>query len=320
MVTEILLLLGSLVLILMGANFLVDGSSSIARKFGLSEFLIGLTIVGVGTSTPEMVVSYMSAFQGTSDLAIGNVIGSNIFNVLIILGVTALIVPLDINKSTLKRDIPINIFVSILLIVLGLSFAGGKLGMGSLSRVEGGILLALYAWYLWHSFKNDSAESSGETEEVVKQYGILVSVLFIIGGLLLLIFGGKMFVNSATELAKLMGVSDKFIAITIVSAGTSKPELATSVVAAHNGRGPLALGNVLRSNISNILLILGGAALIHPLSFAGMTMVDLSVLLLSMLMIFASAYMFKKNKLDRIEGVIFIAVELAYMWYLIVNL
>lgn len=318
MTLQILILLAGLLLILFGANWLVDGSSSLAKKFGLSEFIIGLTIVGIGTSTPEMVVSFLSSFQGKADMAIGNIVGSNIFNTMLILGATALISPLVITRSNLKKDIPLNIIVTLLLILLGMNFTLFGKGTDQLSRIDGIILLAIFAWYLWSSFKSDSADE--EEGEGVKQYGLGISIILIIAGLAALIFGGRLFVNSATELAKMFGVSDKFIAITVMAAGTSMPELATCVVAALKGRGQLALGNILGSNISNILLILGGAALINPLSFSGMTTVDLGAVLLCSVFILASAYMFKKRQLDRMEGVLLLLMEAGYMWYLIANL
>lgn len=319
MILQIAILIAGLLLILLGANYLVDGSSSIARRFGLSEFVIGLTIVGIGTSTPEMVVSFLSAFQGKADMAIGNIVGSNIFNTMLILGVTALIAPLTITRSNLKRDIPLNIGVTVLLILLGMSGTIFRTGTDMLSRVDGIILLAVFAWYMWTSFRNDSADSSEESEES-KTYSIGISALMIAGGLAALVFGGRLFVNAATEIAKGFGVSDKFIAVTVLAAGTSMPELATSAVAAFKGKGQLALGNILGSNISNILLILGGSALIHPLSFTGMTAVDLGAVLAGALFILASAYTFKKKKLDRVEGSILVLMEVAYMWYLIANL
>lgn len=317
MFLQILILIAGLLLILFGANYLVDGSSSIAKKFGLSEFIIGLTIVGIGTSTPEMVVSFLSSFQGKADMAIGNIVGSNIFNTMLILGVTALISPLMITKSNLRKDIPLNIIVTVLLIVLGMNQTIFGFGENQLSRLDGALLLAVFAWYIWSSFKSDSAD---EEDSQTKEYSVLISIILILGGLAGLIIGGKLFVNSATELAKMFGVSDKFIAITVMAAGTSMPELATCVVAALKGRGQLALGNVLGSNISNILLILGGAALINPLSFSGMTAVDLGAVLVCAIFILASAYLFKKKQLDRFEGTILILMEVAYMWYLIANL
>ncbi len=318
MIFQILILLAGLLLILFGANWLVDGSSSIAKRFGISEFVIGLTIVGIGTSTPEMVVSFLSSLQGKADMAIGNIVGSNIFNTFMILGVTALISPLAITRSNLKKDIPLNIIVTVLLIVLGMNFTLFGKGQDQLCRIDGAILLGVFAWYIWSSFRSDS--SSEEDGDGIKEYKTAISVLLIIAGLAGLIIGGRLFVNSATELARMFGVSDKFIAITVMAAGTSMPELATCVVAALKGRGQLALGNVVGSNISNILLILGGAALINPLSFSGMTYVDLGAVLIGTVFILASAYFFKKKQLDRFEGAILLLMEAGYMWYLIANL
>lgn len=318
MTIQILILLAGLLLILLGANYLVDGSSSIAKRFGISEFVIGLTIVGIGTSTPEMVVSFLSSFQGKADMAIGNIVGSNIFNTVTILGVTALIAPLTITRSNLRKDIPLNIGVTALLILLGMNLTIFGYGEDKLSRVDGIILLAIFAWYLYSSFKSDTPDQNEESE--IKVLSVPISLLMIIGGLAGLIIGGKLFVNSATELARMFGVSDKFIAITVMAAGTSMPELATCVVAALKGRGQLALGNILGSNISNILLILGGAALINPLSFTGMTTVDLGTILLSSVFILLSAFLFKKKELDRAEGIILLMIEACYMWYLISNL
>lgn len=317
MILQILILISGLLLILFGANWLVDGSSSVAKRFGISEFVIGLTIVGIGTSTPEMVVSFLSSLQGKADMAIGNIVGSNIFNTLMILGVTALIAPMTITKSNLKKDIPINIFVTVLLILLGMNFTIFGMGKDQLCRIDGAILLGIFVWYLWSSFKSDSAD---DEESNIKEYSTLMSAVLIAAGLASLIFGGRLFVNSATELAKMFGVSDKFIAITVMAAGTSMPELATCVVAALKGRGQLALGNILGSNISNILLILGGSALINPLSFNGMTYVDLGTVLVSALFILGSAYLFKKKSLDRFEGAVLLLMEAGYMWYLIAHI
>ena len=317
MTLQLLILIAGLTLILLGANWLVDGSSSIAKKFGISEFVIGLTIVGIGTSTPEMVVSFMSAFQGKTDMAVGNIVGSNIFNSLMILGVTALIAPIAITKSNLRRDIPLNILVTALLIILGMNATIFGIGENQISRIDGAILLALFVGYIWYSFRSDSSDADGDG---IKEYKNIVSIIMIAAGLAGLVFGGRLFVNSATELAKAFGVSDKFIAITIMAAGTSMPELATCVVAALKGRGQLALGNALGSNIGNILLILGGSALIHPLSFAAMTYMDIILVGACAVLILASAFLFKKKELDRYEGVLFLLIEAGYMWYLIANL
>ena len=322
MLLQIAILIAGLLLILFGANYLVDGSSSIARRFGLSEFVIGLTIVGIGTSTPEMVVSFMSAFKGNADMAIGNIVGSNIFNILLILGVTALISPLLITKNNRNKDIPLNIAVTMLLILLGMNGSIFGIGKDVLSRIDGIILLGIFAWYMWKSFRYNGADEAGDGDdnEKAKSYSTTASVLFILGGLAALIFGGRLFVNAATEIAKGFGVSDKFIAVTILAAGTSMPELATSIVAAVKGKGQMALGNALGSNIANILLILGGSALICPLSFDGLSVVDMGILLASGFFLLLSAYTFRKNQLDRIEGCLLLLIQAAYMCYLIVNL
>lgn len=318
MLIQIIILIAGLILILMGANWLVDGSSSIARRFGISEFVIGLTIVGIGTSAPEMVVSFLSSFQGKSDMAVGNVVGSNIFNTLMILGATALVAPVAITKSNLKKDIPLNIAVTVLLILLGKSASLFGLGAtDSLSRAEGGLLLLIFAIYLLSSFRSGREDTE---ENVMDETKPLLATLMIIGGLAGLIFGGRLFVNSATQIALIAGLSEKFIAITIMAAGTSMPELATCVVAAYKGQGQLALGNILGSNISNILLILGGSALIHPLSFNSISDMDLGIMTVSAILILLSAISFRKKKLDRVEGVIFIGLQIAYMAYLIISI
>ena len=311
----ILGLIIGLILILIGANYLVDGSSSIAKKFGLSEFVIGLTIVGIGTSTPEMVVSFMSAIQGKADMAIGNVVGSNIINTLLILGITALISPLVITKDNLKKDIPLNIGVTVLLVLMGLKNTLFGIGSNELSRWDGAIFLTIFAIYIWKSLKSKSNESDCE-DDSIEIFPNWMSVVFIISGLIGLILGGKVFVNNAVILAETFRVSEKFIAITVMALGTSLPELATCIVAAAKGRGQLALGNIIGSNISNIILILGGASLIRPLSYNGISPVDSVIMIISSIAIFVTAFTFTKKKIDRVEGAIFLGIEIAYVWFL----
>ena len=314
---QVLLLLAGLFLIVKGADWLVDGASGVARRFGLSEFVIGLTIVGMGTSAPEMVVSFIGALHGNADIAIGNVVGSNIMNTLLILGVTALILPMAVTVSNRKRDIPVNILITVLLIVLGLEHTFFGFGTDGLSRWDGGILLAFFILYMWMSFKGNKPE---EDDSPARQRSIWLCLLMIAGGLAGLILGGNLFVDNATEIARELGVSDKFIAITILAGGTSMPELATCVVAAAKKKGQLALGNIIGSNVFNILLILGGSALITPLSFQGMNYVDLGVLLASSLALASALFIGKKNKIDRLDGSLFLAVWMGYMAYLIINL
>lgn len=318
MLIECLLLIVGLALVVLGADFLVDGASSIAKRFGVSDFVIGLTIVGMGTSAPELVVSFIGALQGNGDIAIGNVVGSNIFNVFMILGATALILPMDITPMNRKKDIPLNIVITLIFIALGMSRTLFGIGDDVLGRLDGAILLVLFAAYIYMCFRFDTANQteSNENEKVIKPS---LAAVLIVAGLAGLVFGGRMFVNSATSIAKMLNVSDKLIAITILAGGTSMPELVTCIVAAFKKKGQLALGNILGSNVFNILLILGGSALIHPLSMAGMSYVDLGALLLSALVIWASIHTNKKNQLDRADGLFLLLLEAAYMTFLIIK-
>ena len=317
MLVQILLLLAGLFLVVFGADYLVDGASAIARRFGLSEFVIGLTIVGMGTSAPEMVVSFIGAAGGNADISVGNVVGSNIFNTLLILGLTGLLLPMAITADNRKKDIPMNIITTALLILLGFKQTLLGIGTDGLNRVDGIVLILLFAAYMWQSFTNGAGEEQADDAKTLKPGW---AVLMIAGGLAALIFGGNLFVDSATEIARLLGVSDKFIAITILAGGTSMPELATCVTAAIKKKGQLALGNIIGSNIFNILLVLGGSALIHPLSFEDISFVDMGVLLVSALVLWTSCLVGKKNKLDRLDGAFFVLIWAAYMAYLIVNL
>ena len=307
-------------MVVFGADFLVDGASAIARKAGISEFVIGLTIVGFGTSCPELVVSVTGALEGNSDVSIGNVVGSNIFNSLLILGLTAVLAPIAITSENKKRDIPLTIGVTLLLALLGMKSTLFGVGTDSLSRVEGIVFLLLFAGYIFLCFKFDDGSAQQPSDDGKKPMGIPKALIAVAGGLAGLIFGGEFFVDSATSLARRIGVSDKFIAITLLAGGTSLPELATCVVAAAKKKGQLALGNILGSNVFNILLILGTSAVIHPLSLASMNMVDMGVLLLSALLIFTACYTGKKNVLDRFDGAILLLCEAAYMVWLVLSI
>jgi cation:H+ antiporter len=329
--TYLLLILG-LLLVVGGAEFLVDGSSTIARKAGLSEFVIGLTIVGIGTSTPEMVVSFSGAIKGISDVSVGNIVGSNIFNVFLILGLTAVLMPIPMTRSNVHVDSILNIVVTLLLIVLGLSysicsyfgiednlrFLVGHENM--LTRASGAIFLLLFAAYMVKSFKIGRKQAEEMPQPPEKQRSLFGAIIMVLLGLAGLIYGGDLFVDEAVEIAKENGISEKFIAVTILAGGTSLPELVTCIVAAIKKKGQLALGNIIGSNIANILLILGGSALIHPLSFSGMTNVDLITLMASAIMIWLCAFTGKKRCIDRFDGAIFLLCEAAYMTYLIIKL
>ncbi|MCM1177691.1 MAG: calcium/sodium antiporter [Bacteroides sp.] len=320
MLVNILILLAGLLMILLGANYLVEGSSSIARKSGISEFVIGLTIVGIGTSAPEMVVSFMSSYMGNSDVAIGNIVGSNIFNTMLILGITAIIMPLKITRANLRRDIPMNIIATMLLILFGLNHSIFGVGNNSVSRIDGVILLALFIYYIFISFRKDHSAAAEEGNDIPKLYSAWVSAIMIAGGLAGLIFGGRLFVNSGVEIARACGVPDAFIAITLMAGGTSFPELVTCIIAAAKKRGQLALGNILGSNISNVLLIVGGSAIIRPLHISGVTPVDMGVMLLAAIFLLSCSYLFQKKRLDKIEGCILLAMWIAYMAWLMMSI
>lgn len=307
----IILLLVGLGLIVLGADWLVDGATSVARRAGVSEFVIGLTIVGFGTSCPELVVSLTGAIEGNADISVGNVVGSNIFNTLFILGLTALILPVSMTDKNRRRDIPICLAVTLMLLSLGM--ADSLLGTGRpdmLSRWEGILLLVLFSGYLFYCFKTDGG--NGEEVSGQKQLPLWQAIGLIALGLAGLIFGGNLFVDNATDLARLLGVSDKFIAVTILAGGTSLPELATSVVAAAKGKDQLALGNILGSNVFNALLILGTASIVTPLSFASMTLVDASVLIASALLLLIWAYTGHRNRVDRWEGALMLLCFVTY--------
>ena len=308
---NILLLLVGLGLVVLGADWLVNGASSIARRAGISEFVIGLTIVGFGTSCPELVVSLSGAIEGNSDISVGNVVGSNIFNVLFILGLTAMVLPVGMTDKNRRIDIPITLGVTILLVILGIT---GSMSGPVISRWEGVLMLLVFSAYLFYCFKSDSKDEFSETQQAT--LSITKSIALTLTGLAGLIFGGDLFVDSATALARLIGVSDKFIAVTILAGGTSLPELATSLVAAIKGKEQLALGNILGSNVFNAMMILGLSSVITPLSFASMTIVDIITLVLSAVLLLIWAYTGRKNRIDRREGAAMLLCYVAYNVFL----
>lgn len=358
---DILLLLVGLGLILGGANFLTDGSAAIAQRFRVPEFIIGLTIVAVGTSTPELVVSVLSAAAGNSDVAIGNVVGSNIFNVFVILGICALIRPLALTRNNIQHDIPVGMAASLVLLAVTsdrLVCAGATDRIG---RIDGIVMLVLYIGLMGYTIRaakrpeagmkvpgeagagtgtgtrshtettsDAGAENQAPTgngaqtkncaqtaKGVKKQTALWLSVVMIVGGLAGLVFGGEMFLRSATAIARSLGISESIIAITLVAGGTSLPELASSVVSLLKGKAEMALGNVIGSNIANILLILGISSTIRPLTMGGITPTDILMVVLGSLLLFLSAFTFRRKQLDRWEGAVFLAIYIAYIWYLI---
>lgn len=315
---DILLLIVGLGLILAGANFLTDGSAALAQRFRVPEFIIGLTVVAVGTSTPELVVSVLSAIGGQSDVAIGNVVGSNIFNVFVILGVCALIRPVPLTAGNIRRDIPFGVLVSLLLLALAQDSLFCKTAADRIGRIDGAVMIGLYVALMWYTIrKTKRPEAAAPTESSKAPMPGWLTAVMIVGGLAGLVFGGEMFLRSATSIARSLGISESVIAITLVAGGTSLPELASSLVSLFKGKADMALGNVIGSNIANILLILGVSATINPLSMGGITVRDLLMVLLSSVVVFLAAFTFKRKAVDRWEGTLFVAIYIAYIWYLI---
>lgn len=317
MILDIGLILLGLVMILVGSDWLVEGASGIARKYGISEFIIGLTIVGIGTSMPELVSSVISAIGGHGDMALGNVTGSNICNVLLILGVTALISPIRYTKSNIRKDIPFAIGVSLFLLLVLYNGFGlvREMGTPGISRIDALYLLLIFVIFMIDSFKS-AKKGSEEEEEETKPMPMGKALLLIAVGLAGLIFGGQFFVDHTVSIAERFHVSEAFISITLMAVGTSLPELATCVVAATKGKNQLALGNVIGSNIFNIALIIGTSAAISPFEIESISTIDMAIVIVAVLLLWMAALTFKKRMLDRVEGAIFILVYIAYMVYL----
>lgn len=315
-----LLLILGLALILGGANFLTDGAAALAQRFRVPEFVIGLTVVAIGTSTPELVVSVLSSVARNSDVAIGNVVGSNLFNVFVILGVCALIAPMPLTSGNIRRDIPFGAGASLLLLLLASDRIVRPHAADTIGRPDGILMLACYAALMVWTVRNAGrrAPHAARQEQPAESFRSLWIVLpMILGGLAALVGGGELFLRSATRIARSLGVSESVIAITLVAGGTSLPELASSVVSLLKGKAELALGNVIGSNIANILLILGVSSTVHPLAMGSITTVDLLMVLLSSLLLLAAAFTFRRRCIDRWEGALFLMIYGSYLWYLL---
>lgn len=315
MILSVICFVAGLVLVILGADWLTKGASGLARRFNISELVIGLTIVALGTSLPELVISVSSAIKGNPGIAVGNVIGSNIFNGMLILGIAALITPIRFSPKMQSREIPFNLLASVaLLLVSGSMLVGGAPGE-YITRYGGLLLLCFLAVFLRYTFSIPSADD----DEAVEQLPVGKIILLILAGLSTLICGGNIFVESATEIARAVGLSEAVIGITIVSAGSSLPELAVSVNAARKGNVGIALGNVLGSNILNVFFILGCSAAITPISLDGFSFVDYYVLLASSLLIYIVTRFGGKSVINRFEGGVLVAGYIAYTVYLLVN-
>ena len=314
---DILFLVGGLALILLGANGLTDGAAAVAKRFHISDLVIGLTIVAFGTSAPELVISVMAAMGGSAEMAIGNVVGSNIFNVLAIIGVTALVMPIKVGQGTLSKEIPLMILCSIVIALMAndVLLDGGASNV--ISRIDGLVLLGFFAIFLRYTFaiaRNGGEEAEGEK---IKEMPIWKSTLFILGGLAGLIYGGQLFVDGASGIASSLGVSESIIGLTIVAGGTSLPELATSVTAALKKNSGIAIGNVIGSNLFNVFFVLGCSASISPLPMGGINNVDMAVLVASAVLFWLVGWFFRKRTITRVEGALLVVCYVAYTAYLI---
>lgn len=320
LIVDVICILVGLVMILVGSDWLVDGASGVARKYGISEFVIGMTIVGIGTSMPELVSSAISAIGGHGDMALGNVTGSNICNVLLILGVTALISPIGYTKSNIRKDIPLALAVSLFLLLVLYNGFGLFGGVPGISRADALYLLLFFVIFMVDSFKSGKQEAAEEENEEVKPMPVGKAVVLIVLGLAGLVFGGRIFVDHTVNIAEQFHVSEAFLSITLMAVGTSLPELATCVVAAMKGKNQLALGNVIGSNIFNILLIIGASGLISPFEIQSISAVDMAMVVVAVVMLWMAALTFKKRELDRIEGAIFLLCYIGYITYLSLNI
>lgn len=309
MILNVLFILVGIVLVLWGADRLTDGAVAVAEKMKMPQIVIGLTIVAMGTSMPEFCVSLVSALKGTTDLAVGNIVGSNIFNTLLIVGVSAWVAPMTILKSTVRKDIPFALFASVILLVMCLD--------GNISRLDAGILFVLFLVFMYVTLKSaktkedDTTAKTDSIEDNKKPMATWLSIVWIIVGLACLIGGSNLFVEGATKVAEHIGVSEAVIGLTIVAGGTSLPELATSVVSARKGNSGIAIGNVLGSNVFNILAILGVTGVINPMHLQGITMLDLSMMVVSTLLVWL--FSFTKYKIARWEGIVLTIVFIGYM-------
>ena len=308
MVLDVLYIIIGVTLVLVGADRLTEGASALARRFGVPEIVIGLTIVACGTSMPEFFVSLMSALNGTPDMAVGNVVGSNIMNTMLIVGCAAMVAPMVISPSTVKKDIPFSVGASILLVMLAIDSVIG--------RIDGIVLLVGFAVFMAYTLWQAKREKT-ESADTVRQQNPWLSVLYIALGLAGLVFGSNLFVDSASSVATSLGVSESVIGLTIVAGGTSLPELATSVVAARKGQSAIAIGNVIGSNVFNILLILGATAAISPLQMEGITLVDIGVMLGSITLVWL--FSFTRYTVERWEGALLVLGFLSYLGWLLSN-
>ncbi|MFA4937167.1 MAG: calcium/sodium antiporter [Patescibacteria group bacterium] len=314
MLTYFLFVIGFVILI-KGADWLVDGASSVAKKFGISTLVIGLTVVAFGTSAPELIVNILASINGNSDIAIGNILGSNICNILLILGIAAIIYPLTVKRGTVWKEIPLALLavIAVALMANDIFIEGG--GWSGLTRIDGLILLAFFLIFLYYVFEISKTGQSNDTK--IKNYSLLISLSMIAGGLVSLTLGGKWVVDGAVAIAQTFNISEALIGLTIVAIGTSLPELATSAVAAYKHNSDIAVGNIVGSNIFNIFWILGLSAVIRPLPFSEALNTDVLVTMIATILLFMVMFVGKKHTLERWQGVTFVIIYIIYIVYLI---
>lgn len=314
---DILILLLGLGLILVGANALTDGASAVAKRFGISDLVIGLTIVAMGTSAPELVVSVTAALNDSAELALGNVVGSNVFNILAIVGCTAMVMPISVGKGLMSKELPLVILSSLVMWAVASDTLLDGEAANVVSRIDGILLLAFFAIFMRYTFSIAKADSP-DTEEI-KPMPMWKAALWIIGGLAGLIFGGRYFVDGASGIARSLGVSESVIGLTLVAAGTSLPELATSVVAALKKNPGIAIGNVIGSCLFNVFFIIGTAATISPLPLGGITQTDMLTLVGASVLLWFFGLVIGDRKITRVEGVFMLLCYIAYTAWLIIN-
>ena len=320
MILDIVLIVIGVAMVLTGADRLTEGASALARRMNVPEIIIGLTIVAAGTSAPELFVSLVSALKGTPDMAVGNVVGSNTMNAMLIVGCAAMVAPMVISRSTVKKDIPFAVGASVLLMLLSLN--------NYLGRWDGIILLLGFASFMVYTLMQakkgeaapvaDDSQQDADNTPSSKGGNPWLSALWVVAGLAMLVIGSNLFVDSASSVAYSLGISEGVVGLTVVAGGTSLPELATSVVAARKGQSAIAIGNVIGSNVFNILMILGLTATISPLAIEGITTLDMAVMLVSVALVWF--FSFTRYTVERWEGGLLVAGYLVYLWWLISSL
>ncbi len=329
MLISIAVLVAGLGLILCGANYLTDGAADIARRLGISDLVVGLTVVAFGTSAPELAISIISAINGSAGLAVGNVVGSNLFNTLVIVGVTAIVAPVVVRRTILTNDIPLVVLSSLILLIMANGPLLDSAGLSEISRVDGLLLICFFMVFIRYTFAQARSASPDAmaaeptavavAEKQQKPLALWRSVVYVAGGLVALVAGGDWFVDGASSVASALGVSDAVIGLTIVAAGTSLPELAASVAAALKGRTDMAIGNVIGSNIFNVFLVLGSAATIAPLRLSGIGNFDLLWLFGATVLFWVFGWFFSRRTITRVEGVVLVVCYVVYSAVLVID-